>query len=88
MEKGEDGGEEGDIAGNVRQTARPGTLEAVGRDGVADLLDSEVWQMELIPVCVDHTQVLVLCSQCRIQSVNEIHLVRHVDLVAILIHGV
>ncbi len=88
VEEGEDGGEKGDIAGHIRQTARPGTLQAMSRDGVTDLLDGEVWQMELISVCIDHTQVLVLCSQCRIQSIHEVYLGRHVDLVAVLIHRI
>lgn len=57
-------------------------------DGVTDLLDGKIWQMKLIPVCIDHTQVLGFCSQCRIQSINEVHLVRHVNLSAILVHRI
>ena len=54
VEEVEDGCKHHHIPGHIRQTPDGGTLEAVGWDGIPNLLDGEVGDLELVAVGVEH----------------------------------
>lgn len=58
----ENGRQGGQIPSHIGQTPSGGTLKAVGRNGIPDLLDGVVGELELVAIGVDHlSAVLLLC---------------------------
>lgn len=53
VENEEDGGQEGNIAGDVVKTSSGRSFEAVSWNSVAELLDGEVGQHKLVAISID-----------------------------------
>lgn len=60
VEEVEGGCQRNDIACNIVKASCGGAFEAVLRNGVAELLDGEVGQLELVAVCVDQPPLRLL----------------------------
>lgn len=60
MGEEEGGSNADDVTGDVVETGGSRALEAAGRDGLADLLDGVVGDLELVAVGVDQGATLVL----------------------------
>src|SRR5699024_4795846 len=56
----EDGCKGHHIRGHIGQASDSGTLEAMGWDGIPNLLDGEVRDLELVPVGVEHLAAIAL----------------------------
>ena len=54
VEEVEDGGENAHVTEDIVQAGGRGTVEAVSRDGITDLLDGEVGDLELVAIGVQH----------------------------------
>lgn len=54
VEEVEDGGQDSQVAEDIVQAGDGGAVEAVGGDGIADLLDGEIGDLELVAVRVKH----------------------------------
>lgn len=63
VEEVEGGGQRSDIASNVAEATQTGALEAVGGNGIAELLDGEIWEFKLVAVCVEQLAVRLLCLE-------------------------
>ena len=74
VEEHEDRGKDREIAGNVRQAPKPRTLEAMGWNGITNLFDGDVRDLEVVAQSIDHTKVFVLRRKSCIESVDKIHL--------------
>ena len=57
VEEGKGEGQAGDVTGDVGQAAQAGALEAVLGDGIADVVDRVVGQLELVAVGVEQLAV-------------------------------
>lgn len=61
VEEVEDGGQDSHVAEDIVQTGDGGAVEAVSRNGIANLLDGEIGDLELVAIRVKHLgPVLVL----------------------------
>lgn len=65
VEEIKDGGKDGQIPEDIVQTCGGGAVEAVSGNGIADLLDGVVWDLELVTVGIDHLADLLLRSHGR-----------------------
>lgn len=54
VEKDKGDSETGNITGDVGETTQARALEAVLGNGIADIVDAEVGQLELVPVGIEH----------------------------------
>ena len=54
VEEIKDGSQDGHVTEDIVQTGDGGAVVAVGRNGITDLLDGEVGDLEFIAVCVQH----------------------------------
>jgi hypothetical protein len=54
VEKVKDRGQDGHVTEDIVQTGGSGAVEAVSGDGIADLLDGIVGDLELVAICVEH----------------------------------
>lgn len=59
----EGGGQKSNVTGDIAEAAEVGPLEAVLGNGIADLLDGEVGDLELVSVSVDELAVILLGSR-------------------------
>lgn len=57
VEKRECDGETADISSDVSQATKTGALEAVLRNGISDIVDSIVWKLELVAICVQQLAI-------------------------------
>lgn len=60
VEDVESGSKRHNVASNVVETSCGGPFEAVGGDSITDLLDSVVWNVELVAIGVEENTPLVL----------------------------
>ena len=60
VENIEGGCKRGHVTGNISKTTDTGAFEAVGWDCVPNLLDGEIWNLELVAVCVQKHSARVL----------------------------
>ena len=60
MEEVEDGCEGYEVSGDIVKATSSGTFEAMGGDGVADLLDGEVRDLELVAIGIQHLSVTLV----------------------------
>lgn len=56
----EGGGEHRNITSDVAQALGCRPLITVSRNGVTNLVDREIWELELVPVCVEHLAATLL----------------------------
>ena len=51
-----------DIPSNIAQTSQARSLEAVFGNGVSNIIDTIVWQVKLVPICINELAIsLLLC---------------------------
>ena len=62
VEEVENRGQDSDVPEDIVQTSGSGAVEAVSGNGIADLLDGIVWDLELVSVGVQHLAGLLLRS--------------------------
>lgn len=60
MEEVEGNCERYDVSGNIVKSTSCGTFEAMGGNGIADLLDGEVRDLKLIAVGIQHLCVTLV----------------------------
>lgn len=60
VEEVEDSGQNGQVPEHIVQALSGRAMEAVGRDGIPNLLDGEVGKLELVPVGVEHLAAVSL----------------------------
>lgn len=65
VEEVEDGRKGHHIPGHIGQTSDGGTLKAVGWDGIPNLLDGVVGDLELVAVGIEHLAAAVLLLRIR-----------------------
>ena len=61
MKEEEGGGEEYQVSGDIVQPSCSRALEAVCWDGISNLLDGEVWQLEFVTIGVQQLRVVRFC---------------------------
>lgn len=62
VEDVENGGKDRDIPEDVVQAGHSGALEAVGGNGISDILDGVIGDLELVSVGVEHLAIVLLFS--------------------------
>lgn len=67
MEQVEGEGQRPDITCYIAQAADGGAFEAMSGDGVPDLLDCEVWDLELVAIGVQQFPVHLVDGQTGIE---------------------
>ena len=53
IEQVEGGCQTGDISGNISQSPHTRSLEAVLRNGISNIINSIVWHLKLVAVCIN-----------------------------------